>query len=72
VVVLGVVWCCVFAWALLEGLRGAADANNDHVITAGELFDYVSSRVRGETSSRQNPRALSGMNKDFPLALVGK
>lgn len=62
----------VFTWALLEGLRGAADVNRDHVITAGEVFDYVSNVVRKETSSRQNPRALSGMNKDFPLALVGK
>jgi uncharacterized caspase-like protein len=62
----------VFTWALLEGLRGAADVNRDHVITAGEVFDYVSSFVRKETSSRQNPRALSGTNKDFPLALVGK
>jgi caspase domain-containing protein len=62
----------VFTWALLEGLRGAADANGDHVITAGELFDYVSGRVRQETNSRQNPRALSGINNDFPLAMVGK
>jgi hypothetical protein len=62
----------VFTWALLEGLRGAADANNDRVITAGEVFDYVSSRVRKETKSQQNPRALSGTNKDFPLAIVAK
>ncbi len=62
----------VFTWALLEGLRGAADDNSDQVITAGEVFNYVSSRVRRETSSRQNPRALSGTNKDFPLALINK
>ncbi len=62
----------VFTWALLEGLRGAADRNHDHIVTAGELFAYVSNRVRQETNSRQNPRALPGMNKDFPLALVGK
>jgi uncharacterized caspase-like protein len=62
----------VFTWALLEGLRGSADANNDHVITAGELFDYVSNRVRKDTDFRQNPRALPGTNKNFPLALVGK
>jgi hypothetical protein len=62
----------VFTWALLEGLRGAADANGDHVVTAGELFNYVSNHVRQETNSRQNPRALSGTNQDFPLALVGK
>lgn len=60
----------IFTWSLLEGLRGAADANSDHVVTAGELFNYVSGRVRKETNGRQNPRALSGMNKDFPLALA--
>jgi uncharacterized caspase-like protein len=62
----------VFTWALLEGLRGAADANRDHVVTAGELFDHVSNRVRQETSARQNPRALSGTSKEFPLAVVAR
>jgi len=60
----------VFTWALLEGLRGNADENKDQVVTAGELFNYASSRVRQETGARQNPRALSGINKDFPLAVV--
>src|SRR6185295_15319054 len=36
----------VFTWALLEGLRGAADANHDHIMTAGEAFNYVSNQVR--------------------------
>jgi uncharacterized caspase-like protein len=62
----------VFTWALLEGLRGAADTNRDHVVTAGELFDHVSNRVRQETSARQNPRALSGTSKEFPLAVVAR
>lgn len=61
----------VFTWALLEGLRGAADLNRDRVLTAGEVFDYVSNRVSTETNARQNPRALSGTNRDFPLAVVG-
>ena len=60
----------VFTWALLEGLRGNADDNKDMVVTAGELFSYASNRVRQETGARQNPRALSGINKDFPLSVV--
>jgi uncharacterized caspase-like protein len=60
----------LFTWALLEGLRGEADINRDHLITAGELFDFVSNRVRIETAFRQNPRALPGLNKDFPLAVA--
>lgn len=60
----------VFTWALLEGLGGAADANRDRVVTAGEVFNYVSTTVQRETNSRQNPRALSGINQDFPLAVT--
>jgi hypothetical protein len=60
----------VFTWALLEGLRGAADADADRFVTAGELFDYVSARVREQTGLKQNPRALPGLNADLALAFV--
>ncbi len=62
----------VFTWALLEGLRGSADTNTDKIVTAGELFDFVSNRVRLETSFQQNPTALAGLNKDFALAVAPK
>jgi uncharacterized caspase-like protein len=62
----------VFTWAILEGLSGTADVNRDRVVTTGELFDFVSNRVREETKSRQNPRALPGTNRDFPLARLPK
>lgn len=35
-----------FLYHVLNGLRGAADANGDKRITGGELVDYVSPRVR--------------------------
>ena len=60
----------VFTWAVLEGLSGTADVNRDRVITTGELFDFVSNRVSEETNARQNPRALPGTNRNFPLARV--
>ena len=60
----------VFTWALLEGLRGQADANTDKTVTAGELFDYVSSRVRQETGNEQNPRALPGLSAGLEIAVV--
>ncbi|HXQ70032.1 MAG TPA: caspase family protein [Pyrinomonadaceae bacterium] len=60
----------VFTWAILEGLRGVADVNRDRVITTGELFDFVSAKVRQETNARQNPRALPGTDRDFPLTRV--
>lgn len=62
----------VFTWALLRGLNGEANTNGDGVITTGELFDFVSHRVRQETDGRQNPRALPGTNRDFPLARAMK
>lgn len=60
----------VFTWAILEGLRGIADVNRDRVITTGELFDFVSNKVQQETNARQNPRALPGTDRDFPLTRV--
>lgn len=60
----------VFTRALLEGLRGEADTSGDHLITAGELFNYARDRVRIETQFKQNPRALPGLNADLTLAFV--
>jgi uncharacterized caspase-like protein len=62
----------VFTWAVLQGLEGAADINHDRIVTTGELFDFVSDTVRAQTNQRQNPRALPGTNRAFPLARVGK
>lgn len=62
----------VFTWSVLQGLNGGADRNGDKVITTGELFDFVSEKVRQETQGRQNPRALPGTNRNFPLARVAK
>ncbi|MCI0663255.1 MAG: caspase family protein [Acidobacteria bacterium] len=60
----------VFTYALLEGLRGQADANSDRFVTAGELFAYVRDRVRLETGFKQNPRSLYDFNGDFTIAAV--
>jgi len=62
----------VFTYALLEGLRGQADANADSLITAGELFAYVRDRVRLETGFKQNPRSLYNFSDDFTLAFVAR
>jgi len=60
----------VFTWAVLEGLGGVADINRDRIVTTGELFDFVSDKVREQTNGRQSPRALAGTNRDFPLSTV--
>ncbi len=62
----------IFTLALLDGLRGEADANGDAFVTAGELFAYVRDRVRTETGFHQNPYALPGLNANLTLAVASK
>lgn len=44
-----------FTYALQHGLRGGADANRDHTITAKELFNYVSAKVKRLSHNKQHP-----------------
>ncbi len=46
----------VFIYYLLRGLRGSADLNNDGVITASELYQYVEPLVSNETNQKQTPQ----------------
>lgn len=61
----------VFTWALLEGMKGAADLNGDKLITAGEIFQYTRTNVRKATNSAQNPIALPGSALNLTLAYAG-
>jgi hypothetical protein len=45
-----------FNYWLLQGLEGAADLNHDNVVTATELFQYVSEKVKQESRGTQIPR----------------
>jgi uncharacterized caspase-like protein len=44
-----------FTYFLIAGLKGGADANNDRVIAARELFDFVHPKVNEATKGTQNP-----------------
>jgi Caspase domain len=57
----------VFTWFLLQGLEGAADANHDHQISVGELFDFVHHHVVEETGGSQTPTALAGLARGLVL-----
>lgn len=60
----------VFTWALLQALSTAsADANHNGLVFLGELWSYVSDRVRQETHGRQLPES-AGRQADIPLAWV--
>jgi hypothetical protein len=45
----------VFTKHLLDGLSGSADRDGDQSVTASEAFEYTSSRVYEDTSSKQKP-----------------
>jgi Caspase domain len=47
-----------FSNAIIEGLAGKADIDQNHVVTARELCDYVIERVRSGSEGAQAPAAL--------------
>lgn len=58
----------VFTYSLLEGLRGRADGDNDGMIRAAELVDYMARVVPEQTQEQQHPRV--GRTFDARLALA--
>jgi uncharacterized caspase-like protein/tetratricopeptide (TPR) repeat protein len=59
-----------FTYALLEGLRGAADLDGDHVVSAAEAVDFASRRVPELTNALQHPRVAGVFDAHAPLALA--
>jgi len=45
----------VFSYYLLKGLKGAGDFDGDGIITVGELFSFLSSRVPEASGQDQHP-----------------
>jgi len=63
----------IFTWFLIKGLEGAADANHDSRITAGELRDYLVDQVEAYSRSRtalQTPTTSPAFDADRVLAIV--
>ena len=56
-----------FTGPLLDGLKGAADANNDRLITARELFNYVHWQVVIRTNGMQHPVMFGKFNPNKVL-----
>lgn len=55
-----------FFTAYLErGLRGGADANKDKVVTAKEIFTFVSEGVKGLSKGRQHPVMWGNFDDNF-------
>ena len=57
----------IFTAYLERGLRGGADSNHDRIITAKELFYFVSKRVQSESSGRQHPVMWGKFSDNMPV-----
>jgi formylglycine-generating enzyme required for sulfatase activity/uncharacterized caspase-like protein len=61
----------VFTHYLLEGMRGAADRDDNNIVTVGELFEYVRDQVKQATGYRQHPSiGTNAFDRNLPIALV--
>jgi uncharacterized caspase-like protein/tetratricopeptide (TPR) repeat protein len=50
----------IFTYYVVRGLAGEADTNNDGVVTADEIAEYVHTNVRAATNGHQNPTSERG------------
>ncbi len=57
----------LFTYALQHGLRGGADKNKDRIITAKELFNYVSAKVKKSSGNRQHPVMWGKFPNNMPV-----
>lgn len=60
----------IFSHYLIKGLKGAANANNDRIVTVAELYNYVSARVRAYTQNMQNPNIAGQFDESMPVAFL--
>jgi hypothetical protein len=56
-----------FTAYLQRGLTGGADANKDRVITARELFVFVSQGVKRISEDRQHPVMWGKFSDNMPV-----
>lgn len=55
---------------VLQGFKGAADANNDHKVTARELFNYVNPKVISDTQGQQHPQMWGSFDDSMVMVYV--
>ncbi len=62
----------VFTYYLLEGLKGAADANGDGIVALQEVYQYVYEKAKHETGGDQHPQLDGRIAGLFPLSLTSR
>jgi uncharacterized caspase-like protein len=60
----------VFTYYMLQGLRGKADTDQDGLITADEVYRYVSEKVTRATGQEQNPVKKGAVEGQLVLGVV--
>jgi hypothetical protein len=62
----------IFTHYILEGLKGAANANDDEIITVTELFEYAEANVRllaARVKKEQTPLMRGVFDPNMPVAM---
>ena len=60
----------LFTHYLLEALSGAADENNDGIVTLGEVIDYTTDLVSAASRGKQRPDIAGRFDRNLPLAVL--
>jgi uncharacterized caspase-like protein len=60
----------LFTHYLLEALSGAADENNDGIVTLGEVIDYTTDLVAAASRGKQRPDIAGKFDRSLPLAVL--
>ena len=60
----------VFSHFLIKGLKGAADYNNDGIVTIEEAYKYTSQEVSGYTAGAQTPILTGTFDEKMPFSVV--
>lgn len=59
-----------FSYYLLKGLRGAADRDQNKIVTLEELFPYIKANVSNFTKELQTPQIDGNAPKDMPMGIL--
>ncbi len=60
----------IFSHFLIRGLKGAADSDENKIVTIQELYDYVFSNVKEYTGNVQTPTLTGTFNQNMPVSII--
>lgn len=60
----------IFSHFLIKGLKGAADNDQNKMVTIQELYNYVYQEVRTYTGNVQTPTLTGSFNANMPVAII--